>query len=319
MERQAHYAFVGMVTLLLAVATFGFAYWLIQGSFNESYVEYDVLFNTPVNGLTEGGEVHFNGIKVGEVRELRLGKANTTQVIATIKIDAATPVRVDSTAVLEPLGVTGLNYVQITPGSHDAAILRDEYKGPGNPIIHATGSTLDKLLAGSGGVLENAYETLNRINRLLSDDNLRTLSRSINNLESITRNVSDLTADIRSRTHVIDEAEKSIVSIGAAADNMSKLAASTDVVVRQRLPQTLDKIDVATAEIAKAGSEIGGVAKDLREPIRELSDTTLPQLNDTLQNLDDASRSVQQVVEEVRSSPQGLIGKPKARERKVKP
>lgn len=319
MERQAHYAFVGMVTLLLAVATFGFAYWLIQGSFNESYVEYDVLFNTPVNGLTEGGEVHFNGIKVGEVRELRLGKANTTQVIATIKIDAATPVRVDSTAVLEPLGVTGLNYVQITPGSHDAAILRDEYKGPGNPIIHATGSTLDKLLAGSGGVLENAYETLNRINRLLSDDNLRTLSRSINNIESITRNVSDLTADIRSRTHVIDEAEKSIVSIGAAADNMSKLAASTDVVVRQRLPQTLDKIDVATAEIAKAGSEIGGVAKDLREPIRELSDTTLPQLNDTLQNLDDASRSVQQVVEEVRSSPQGLIGKPKARERKVKP
>ncbi|WP_140985463.1 MlaD family protein [Asticcacaulis tiandongensis] len=319
MERQAHYAFVGMVTLLLAVATFGFAYWLIQGSFNESYVEYDVLFNTPVNGLTEGGEVHFNGIKVGEVRELRLGKANTTQVIATIKIDAATPVRVDSTAVLEPLGVTGLNYVQITPGSHDAAILRDEYKGPGNPIIHATGSTLDKLLAGSGGVLENAYETLNRINRLLSDDNLRTLSRSINNLESITRNVSDLTADIRSRTHVIDEAEKSIVSIGVAADNMSKLAASTDVVVRQRLPQTLDKIDVATAEIAKAGSEIGGVAKDLREPIRELSDTTLPQLNDTLQNLDDASRSVQQVVEEVRSSPQGLIGKPKARERKVKP
>lgn len=319
MERQAHYAFVGMVTLLLAIATFGFAYWLIQGSFNESYVEYDVLFNTPVNGLTEGGEVHFNGIKVGEVRELRLGKANTTQVIATIKVDATTPIRVDSTAVLEPLGVTGLNYVQITPGSHDAAILRDEYKGPGNPIIHATGSTLDKLLAGSGGVLENAYETLNRINRLLSDDNLKTLSRSINNLESITRNVSDLTADIRSRTHVIDEAEKSIVSIGAAADNMSKLAASTDVVVRERLPQTLDKIDVATAEIAKAGTEIGGVAKDLREPIRELSDTTLPQLNDTLQNLDDASRSVQQVVEEVRSSPQGLIGKPKARERKVKP
>ena len=319
MERQAHYAFVGMVTLLLAVATFGFAYWLIQGSFNESYSEYDVLFNTPVNGLTEGGEVHFNGIKVGEVRELRLGKANTTQVIATIKIDAATPVRVDSTAVLEPLGVTGLNYVQITPGSHDAAILRDTYQGPGNPMIHATGSTLDKLLAGSGGVLENAYETLNRINRLLSDENLKVLSRSLSNLESITSNVSDLTADIRSRVHVIDSAEKSIVSIGAAADNMSQLAASTDLVIRERLPQTLDKIDVATAEIGKAGTEITGVAHDLREPIRELSDTTLPQLNDTLQNLDDASRSVQQVVEEVRQSPQGLIGKPKARERKVKP
>ena len=36
---------------------------------------YEVEFNTPVDGLTKAAEVHFNGIKVGEVTGLRLGNA----------------------------------------------------------------------------------------------------------------------------------------------------------------------------------------------------------------------------------------------------
>lgn len=320
MERQAHYAVVGLITLVLTAAAFVFAFWLIQGSFNETYSEYDVVFNSSVNGLTEGGEVHFNGIKVGEVKELRLGKANTAQVIATVRVDSTTPVRVDSTAVLEPLGVTGLNYIQISPGSKEAALLKREPGiGARNPVIRATESRLDKLLSGSGGVIESAYESLNRINRLMSDDNLNAFSKTMKNIEDITSDIGEVTEDLKQRKQLLDDAHEAIVQAGIAAENLSKLANSADVLVKDRVPQTMNRIDDAAAKLADAATEVANLSKAAQGPINEVSETTLPALSDSLRNLNQATRSVEDLVEEVRASPQGLIGKPKAKERKVNP
>jgi phospholipid/cholesterol/gamma-HCH transport system substrate-binding protein len=70
MERNANYALVGAASLLLFIAMIVFAFWLARLSFNKSFDEYDILFVGPVRGLSEGGEVHFNGIKVGEVSKI---------------------------------------------------------------------------------------------------------------------------------------------------------------------------------------------------------------------------------------------------------
>jgi phospholipid/cholesterol/gamma-HCH transport system substrate-binding protein len=319
LERQAHYAFVGLLTLALAIGAFVFAFWLIQGNFNETYAEYDVVFDTPVNGLTEGGEVHFNGIKVGEVKELKLGQVNTSQVIASVQVEATTPVRVDSTAVLEPAGVTGLNYIQISPGTKDAAMLKRVGIGGPNPIIHATESTLDKLLAGSGGVIENAYESLNRINRLMSDSNLNTISQSLKNIEKVTADIGVVTDNLKGRQQLLDDSQKAIVQAGLAAESVAKLANSADTLMNSQAPQTLAKIEAATDELAKASSEVALMAKSIQDPVNELSDNTLPQMTESLRKLDQATASVEQLVDEARASPQDLLAKPKARDRKVTP
>ena len=112
MERQAHYAAVGLVTLVLAAILLGFAFWFIKFDFNKDYGVYDVEFNQPVDWLNKGAEVHFNGIKVGEVTSLRLGKPGTHQVFARVQLDAGTPVRTDSVATLMPQGITGLLYTE---------------------------------------------------------------------------------------------------------------------------------------------------------------------------------------------------------------
>jgi phospholipid/cholesterol/gamma-HCH transport system substrate-binding protein len=210
MERQAHYALVGLATFALALVLLVFAFWFIQFDFNKSFGTYEVEFNTPVDGLTKGAEVHFNGIKVGEVTGLRLGNANTHQVIATVQLDEGTPVRVDSVASLEPQGITGLFYMQISPGSANAPLLKHNPDGP-PPLIHSEESALSKLLSGSGSVIENTYESLNRVNRLLSDQNIKTFSDSLNNLEAIT-------AQLKGREQMIDDAHAAIVSAGEAAD-----------------------------------------------------------------------------------------------------
>ena len=70
MERDAHYAAVGIATVALAAALIIFSIWLARLSFNEEYDLYDIVFYGPVRGLSEGGEVHFNGIRVGIVTDL---------------------------------------------------------------------------------------------------------------------------------------------------------------------------------------------------------------------------------------------------------
>ncbi|MDB5422469.1 MAG: transporter substrate-binding protein, partial [Brevundimonas sp.] len=65
MERDAHYAAVGIATVALVAALIVFTIWLARLQFNDDYDVYDIVFSGPVNGLSEGGEVHFNGIRVG--------------------------------------------------------------------------------------------------------------------------------------------------------------------------------------------------------------------------------------------------------------
>ena len=111
MERRANYALVGICTLGLFVALLAFAVWLSGYSFAKHYDVYDVVFIGPVRGISEGGEVSFNGIKVGEVTKLELDPADPNRVIARIRVSggkSTVPGRVDSYAILEPQGITGV-------------------------------------------------------------------------------------------------------------------------------------------------------------------------------------------------------------------
>jgi len=120
MERNANYALVGAITLALFMGLVIFVVWLAKLSFSRDYDLYDILFVGPVRGLSEGGEVHFNGIKVGEVSRIELDKTDPNRVIARARVTSDVPIKVDSYATLEPQGITGVNYVQITAGSRVA-------------------------------------------------------------------------------------------------------------------------------------------------------------------------------------------------------
>ena len=309
MERQAHYALVGLATIAIALVGIVFAFWFIQFDFNKRFGTYDVEFNTPVDGLTKGAEVHFNGIKVGEVTGLRLGNASTHQVIATVQLDEGTPVRVDSVASLEPQGVTGLYYMQISPGSAKAPLLKHDPNGP-PPLIHSEESQIAKLLSGSGSVIEKTYESLDRVNRLLSDRNIKTFSDSLDNLQSIT-------ADLKSRQQLLDDAHEAIISAGQAADAVTQLAHSSNTMVSEQVPDTMKKIDAATAKLADAADHVSQLSDAIKAPVDQVNSTTLPELQESLNNLNDASRSLKSLVDEAQANPQGLINKPQAKERKV--
>lgn len=312
MERNANYALVGAASLLLFIAMIVFAFWLARLSFNRSYDDYDVLFVGPVRGLTEGGEVHFNGIKVGDVSRIALDSRDPNRVIARIRVTSDVPIREDSFATLEPQGITGVNYIQITAGTPAKRLLKETVEPGEVPVIRTQRSTLSDLLAGGGTVLTRTIEALDRINRVLSDENIGVFSNALNNIE-------DITAEMERQKEIIAEARQTLATLRAAADEYAELARSARGFVDTDAKQAAARIDEAARKVDVAASDLSNLLAKLDGPVTDFANTGLPQLTGAITTLEEAVGALEGLVGEVQSNPQGLVGKPPAEKRKVKP
>ena len=63
-----------------------------------------MIFDSSVSGLQVGGNVLFNGIRVGEVTNLRLDPDKPSQVVAMLAVNKSTPIRSDTRVGLEFAG-----------------------------------------------------------------------------------------------------------------------------------------------------------------------------------------------------------------------
>jgi phospholipid/cholesterol/gamma-HCH transport system substrate-binding protein len=312
MERDAHYAAVGIATVALLAALAVFAIWLARLQFNNDYDQYDIVFYGPVRGLSEGGEVHFNGIRVGEVTDLNLDPNKGDQVIARIRVDATTPIRVTSRAQLEPQGITGLNYIQITAGNPQSAILKTQYPDNVVPVIQSQPSPIAELLSGSGTVLAQTVDALNRINRVLSDDNVRSFSTSLKNVEA-------LTTELEARKRMLEQLEQTLTKANSAVAEYEALAVSTRRIVEGDGQRAVANINAASEEARAAVASINRSANNLERPLGDFASTGLPQLQTSIQQLDEATRSLQSLIDDVRASPREFIGRPPSNEMEVEP
>src|SRR5215204_3496839 len=123
METRANYVVIGLFTLAVIAGGFGFVYWFSRAGDGGERATYRVVFDGAVSGLRTGGWVLFNGIKVGEVTDLKLNPQDPRQAIATIGIDKSIPIRADTRANLEYQGLTGIASVALKGGQADAPLL----------------------------------------------------------------------------------------------------------------------------------------------------------------------------------------------------
>src|SRR3954447_21459486 len=123
METRANYVVIGLFTLAVIAGAFGFVYWFSRAGDGGERATYRVVFDGAVSGLRTGGWVLFNGIKVGEVSDLRLNPQNPRQVVATVNVDRAVPVRADTRVGLDFQGLTGIASISVKGGAADAPAL----------------------------------------------------------------------------------------------------------------------------------------------------------------------------------------------------
>jgi phospholipid/cholesterol/gamma-HCH transport system substrate-binding protein len=312
MERSAHYALVGLISLLLFLGLVVFVIWLARLQFASEYAVYDVDFKGPVRGLSQGGEVFFNGIKVGDVTKLHLDRANPNRVVALIRIGADAPVRVDSVASLEPQGITGVNYIQLTAGTTSKPLLRDVTPAGQIPVIHAQQSALEGLLEGGGDVLARTVQALDRANRLLSDSNIATFSQTLTNLKGDTQMILDQKGTIADLDSTIKTLQATTTKIGLLSDNTNQLITGDG-------RRTLENLNGAVGDLRGAVTQVKGMVTKLDGPTTQFATTGLPQLSRTVITLQTAAEDLDRVVNEVERNPRAALTKPPAKQLQLQP
>ena len=312
MERKANYTLVGVVTLLMVLGLIAFTIWLGRFQFNRDFDLYDIKFVGPVNGLNQGGEARFNGIKVGEVTQVALDRRDPSLVVARIRVSADVPIKTDSFATLEPQSITGVSYVQIAAGSNNARLLKDITPEGQVPILRSQTSTLSNLLEGGGTVLARAVEALDRVNRVLSDKNITTFSATLSD-------VNVVSAELRDQRAILADARSAIQSIDRAAADIGQVGRSARQLVDTDVRRTVRDAGEAVAEIRAAAADARGTVAALRGPTTDFATNGLPQLQSAIVSLQGAAESLEHLANEIEKNPRALISKEPARELELEP
>jgi phospholipid/cholesterol/gamma-HCH transport system substrate-binding protein len=312
MERNANYALVGLASAILLIGLVVFLVLLAGRKFSHDYDIYDIVFQGPVRGLAKGGEVDFNGIKVGDVSKIFLDPRNPQFVVARARITPDVPIRADSYAQLEPQGITGVNYIQITAGTPSKPLLRDTVAEGTIPRISSQKDALSDLLAGGGFIVQRAVEALDRVNRIFSDENIKTLTATMSDIQAVT-------AELRERKEIIADAQKTLQDADETAKQFTALGKSTQSLVDNDGRKTLARLNDSAGEIQGAAKTLKEMLAGLQGPTQDFAAAGLPQLSSAISSLQRATDHLDRVLGEVEANPQGLIGKAPAKEVEVRP
>jgi phospholipid/cholesterol/gamma-HCH transport system substrate-binding protein len=272
METKANYTLVGMFTLAVVAAIFGFVYWAQHVGGTGERAIYRVLFSSSVSGLRTGSAVLFNGIRVGDVTDLKLNPDNPTQVAATISVDKQVKIRPDTRAGIEFQGLTGIAAVALNGGS------------PGEPALNGLATPPPALIASPAAtqdITQGARDVLQRMDDFI-EENRPAFKSTLQNLDTfsaaLARNSKRLDTILEGMQTFMGGPDGKGGDINDAARSVRELA--------QRLDKLADNLDKRTASITEgindmtsAGTkQINAVSKDLQR--------TLGTIDRTVNNID---------------------------------
>src|SRR5262252_2022303 len=239
MERKAHYVLIGLFTFAVVAGAFGFIFWLHHSSGKKQAVAYRIIFDSSVSGLQVGGNVLFNGIRVGEVTNLRLDPDNPRQVIALLAVNKATPIRSDTRVGLEFAGLTGVASVSLKGVSAKTPLIEREEGEP--PTLRAEPSATQDMMQAAREVLNKAEEVIaanqEALHQAIAD--IATFSASL------ARNSDSVDSIVRDAKDTMSNAKEATASARTLMENLDKRTNDITIGVNRLTSTATKQVDIA--------------------------------------------------------------------------
>lgn len=292
METRANYVLIGAFTLVTVIGLLLFTLWASNFSSSRNWREYQVIFNEPVTGLTEGGSVQYNGLAVGTVEDLSLDDRDARRVIALVKLRANTPVKADTRAKLSQQGITGVPFIQLSGGSPKAEALQPAEDG-GPPIIQTEPSALQNITDASNRLIA-------RLDQMLSEDNIRHLSATLANLETTTQGLAQRREDISA---LIINARNASTTLETTLQTANGTLQGLDSNLVQKLPPLLTRLDSAIAKLDSAAGNADALMAENRPALKNFTRDGLGQVGPTLVELRALVRDLRELSGRIEDNP----------------
>ncbi len=310
METRAHHVLIGAFTIGIFLVALGFVLWMSKSGVDRRFNDYDIVFTEAVTGLSTGGIVQYNGIKVGEVAQLHLAPDDPRKVIARVRLDASAPIKQDTHAKLALQGVTGLALIQLSGGTPGSPALLPTPEHP-VPVIRAEESALSKLLASGSDIVLSANDVLWRMNEILSDDNVKHISTMLAHTDQLIGTLADQRQDfstaLRQLAEATTEMKKTLTAVTATAN-------SANALVRDDARATLKSTQKALEAVDKMANSAGALLDDNRAAIGNFSNQGLRQIGPTVLELRETLRSLKQLSDKLGASDSLLLGRDQPKE-----
>ncbi len=294
MENRAHALMAGLFVLVLCSAL-AVAVWWFAGD-RERMSEYVLVSQSSVNGLSEQGRVRFRGIAAGNVSRITIDPKDARNILVRIRVRADIPITKATRARLGTQGVTGLAYIQLEDPGTDPTPLTGDGNEP--PRLALEAGLIEQIADTALAAAHRFKAVADQIAQLFDDENTARLRNSLERLESATVGLD--------RTFA--EAPKTLASIRNtfSPDNIKRISTMLDNLEQASsgVAPTLAEARTLIERLTITANRIDHVAQTAGN---DLSNGTLPQLNELLRELTGSSRRLSHLLEEVEASPQLLL------------
>ena len=280
METKANYVLIGAFTIIIAAALLLFGLWAAKYSSERSWQEYQVVFREAVTGLSVGSPVQYNGIAVGSITKLSLAPNDPRQVIAKIRLEAATPVKTDTRAKLAITSLTGPSIIQLSGGTPQAPSL----------------TSLDDAVGGVGDVLKRG----GRLDQVLSDQNVARIGATLQNLETISGDMANREEGLQA---LIASARDAATNLDRTLDTTNGTIQRLDQNLVKQLPPILNKLESTLVRLDSAAGNADAILGENRAAINSFASDGLGQLGPTLSELRSLIRDLRQVSDRLEGNP----------------
>jgi len=307
METRAHHVLIGAFTIGVFLLGLAFVLWMSKSRADKKYSEYEIVFNEAVTGLSVGGFVQYSGIKVGEVSELRLAPDDARQVIASVRLDARTPVRQDTRAKLVLQGVTGLVFIQLSGGAPGSPPLQPTPEHV-IPQIPSEPSAISRLVTSGSDLVTTANDVLLRVNQLFSPENIRHIDATLQHVDSISGALADERQDV---TVMVKQLAETTHRLGQTLTSVNTVADTANMLLLQDTRPALQSMQKAVDKVA---ASVDTLLADNRSSISHFTNQGLRQLGPTMVELRETLRSIKQLSEKLSTSDGLLLGSDQPKE-----
>jgi phospholipid/cholesterol/gamma-HCH transport system substrate-binding protein len=272
--------------------------YLLNAQFSGGTVLYQTYLKY-AGGLEPGASVLFGGIEVGRVMVVRPWATDPTRIEILLEVKKDTPLNEKSVAKLGFVSVMNSAALSITTGSNEAKRLP-----PGSTISSQEAASLDEIAGKLATVADSANALIvqaqgelngvsGNVNHLLANLDNMTGPPNQKKVQAILDNVDRLIADERPK---IDRIANELVNVSQHADDTIQNVNGTVTDLRDPIRKDLAEVQTALEQ-----------AKDLLQSMQVLVRANDYKIDDTVENLRQATDNLNQFTDSLKQRPWSLV------------
>jgi phospholipid/cholesterol/gamma-HCH transport system substrate-binding protein len=269
LETKANYVLVGIFTMAVLLASFGFVYWIARGTNGAETATLEIRIPGSVTGLTVGSLVLFNGIKYGDVRKLAIDPANPSTVVVTAEVDKSAPITPQTKATLGFQGLTGQAYIELQGGDPNGEnILEAALAAGGTAKIDAGPGAVNNLIDKAQQISVRAENILSKLDEFISL-NQAPLTQTVANAQKFSDSLAKNSENIDKFLVTVGELSKTLGAVSGKLD--STLTAAEDLlksVDRAKVDKVLANAQKVSDDLAKSSGRVDSLVSGVESSVK---------------------------------------------------